>query len=68
MSDNHHQHSEGHFFKGLFFGLIIGVGVTYFLRTKEGQRVKHELLGTGQELFDEVSDRVIEFLEEEPTP
>ena len=67
MSDNH-QPSEGHFFKGLFFGLIIGVGVTYFLRTKEGQRVKKELLGTGQELFDEVSDRVIEFLEEEPNP
>ena len=67
MSDNHH-HSEGRFFKGLFFGLIIGVGVTYFLRTKEGQRVKNELLGVGQEIFDDVSDKVIEFLEKEPTP
>ncbi len=68
MSDNHPSSSDGHFFKGLFFGLIIGVGVTYFLRTKEGQRVKKELLGTGQELFEEVSEKVIEFLEEEPTP
>ena len=68
MSADHQHHSEGHFFKGLFFGLIIGVGVTYFLRTKEGQRVKKELLGSGQELLEDVSERVIEFLEEEPTP
>ncbi len=68
---SHHDHSggsEGHFYKGLFFGLIVGVGVAYFLKTKEGQEVKRQLLGKGSDLVDEISSRVIEFIEEQPTP
>lgn len=67
MSDNH-EHHESHFYRGLFYGLIIGVGLVYFLKTKEGQKVKQELLSTGEDLFDDFSNRVIEFIEEEPTP
>lgn len=69
MSHNHeHQGNEGHFFKGLFFGVVLGVGLAYFLRTKEGQKVKKELFSAGGEMLDDFSSRVIEFLEEEPTP
>ena len=71
MSHDHDHHqggSGGHFYKGLFFGLILGVGLAYFLKTKEGQEVKRQLLGKGEDLVDEVSSRVIEFLEQEPTP
>lgn len=69
MSHNHHeQGSESHFYKGLFFGLVVGVGLAYFLRTKEGQEVKKQLFGKGGDLVDEISTRVIEFLEERPNP
>jgi hypothetical protein len=68
MSHNHEQHSEGHFYRGLFYGVILGVGIAYFLRTKEGQKIKNELFSSGERLIDEFSDRVIEFLEEKPTP
>ena len=68
MSYHEHGNSESHFYKGLFFGAILGVGLAYFLRTKEGQEVKRQLLGKSEDLIDEISNRVIEFLEEEPTP
>lgn len=68
MSHDPTPHSENHFYRGLFFGLILGVGVLYFLKTKEGQKVKRELLNASEELIEDLSDRVIEFLEEKPTP
>lgn len=68
MSHNHNfnEGSEGHFYKGLFFGLVLGVGLVYFLKTKEGQRLKQELLSSGEELLDDLSEKVIEFLEDKP--
>lgn len=68
MSHHEHQNTEGHFYKGLFFGLVLGVGLAYFLKTKEGQEVKEQLFGKGGDLVDEISGRVIEFLEEQPNP
>ncbi len=69
MSHNHdHINSGSHFFKGLFFGMVLGVGLAYFLKTKEGQKVRKELFQAGGEIIDDFSSRVIEFLEEEPAP
>lgn len=64
MSANNH---DNHFFQGLFYGLVLGIGLVYFLKTKEGQKIKKELISSGEEIFDEVSNRVIEFLEEKPS-
>ncbi len=34
MENNH----EGHFYKGLFFGLLLGVGVVVFSQTEKGKK------------------------------
>jgi hypothetical protein len=67
MSHNHENHSESHFYRGLIFGAVLGIGLVYFLKTKEGQKVKRQLLGKGEELLEDFSEQVIEFLDAEPS-
>ncbi|HSX58482.1 MAG TPA: hypothetical protein VLE47_04410 [Candidatus Saccharimonadales bacterium] len=64
MSD--HSHSSGNFGQGLFLGILVGVGLAMFLSTKEGERVKKRLLSGGEEILDDFSEKVIEFIEEAP--
>ena len=45
-SKNEH---EGHFYKGLFFGLLIGAGMIWFLNSEGGR----ELVKTARKKFDE---------------
>ncbi len=63
MSDHNHNGGGG-FGNGLFLGILLGVGIAMFLKTKEGQRIKKQLFFTGEEMLDDVSERVIEFLED----
>jgi hypothetical protein len=44
-SKNEH---EGHFYKGLFFGLLIGVGIVWFLNSEGGK----ELVKTARKKID----------------
>ena len=46
---NHSGESEGHFYKGLFFGVILGVGLVWFFGTKSGK----ELIKTARKRIDE---------------
>ena len=39
--ENHarnNNENEGHFYKGLFFGVLIGVGLIWFLNSETGRR------------------------------
>lgn len=45
---------EGGFYKGLFYGVVLGLGLVWFLGTKEGKKVKTELLSKGEDLLNEV--------------
>jgi len=45
-SKNEH---EGHFYKGLFFGLLIGAGMAWFLNSESGK----ELVKTARKKVDE---------------
>lgn len=35
--NNNNNDQEGHFYKGLFFGLILGVGLIWFLNSDTGK-------------------------------
>ena len=71
MGDNNHSESEGHFYKGLFFGVILGVGLIRFLGSKTGK----ELIKTARKRIDEaismepgIEDYEEEEASESPTP
>ena len=50
MNDtNQNKSDEGHFYKGLFFGLLIGVGLVWFLNSENGK----ELVRTARKKIDE---------------
>ncbi|HEY4695164.1 MAG TPA: YtxH domain-containing protein [Candidatus Nanoarchaeia archaeon] len=59
MSDNDH---EGHFYKGLFYGLVVGLGLAWFLGTKEGKKVKDEVLEQGEALLEKAEGKLEENL------
>jgi hypothetical protein len=41
--EGEHKEHEGSFYKGLFWGLIAGVGLLWFLNSDEGKRVVERL-------------------------
>lgn len=61
MSEEHH--GEGKFLLGFFIGGLIGALTIFFLGTKEGQRTGKLLKRKGEDLLDDVQEK-IEDLEE----
>lgn len=61
MSDEHG--GEGRFLLGFFIGGLIGAFIIFFLGTKEGQRTGKLLKRKGEDILDEVQEK-IEELEE----
>ena len=41
MAENKYEENnqEGHFYKGLFFGLLVGVGLVWFLNSEGGKEI-----------------------------
>ena len=59
MSDNNqHNHNENNFYKGLFYGVVLGLGLVWFLGTKEGRKVKDELLTKGEEFINHAGQKL----------
>ncbi len=56
MSDT--NHSENNFYKGLFYGVVLGLGLVWFLGTKEGRKVKNELLSKGEEFINSAGQKI----------
>lgn len=44
-----HKDQEGHFYKGLFFGLLIGIGTVWFINSEGGK----DLVKKGRNKIDE---------------
>jgi len=66
MSDSEiKNHQEGHFYKGLFYGVVLGLGLAWFFGTKSGQKLKHELLSKGEEIINQAEEKAAEFTDEE---
>lgn len=60
MSDN----NDGGFHKGLFYGVLLGIGLVWFLGTKEGKKVKEEVLSAGEDLLGQASETIEATIEE----
>ena len=55
---------DGNFYKGLFFGVLLGVGLIWFLGTKEGEKLKKELGEKGDEFLDKAKESIDKALSE----
>ncbi|MEX0616192.1 MAG: hypothetical protein WD231_00090 [Candidatus Woykebacteria bacterium] len=62
--NNHNVDREGDFYKGLFFGLLLGVGLVWFLGTKEGEKIKKQLADKGEEFVDRARESIDKALSE----
>ena len=59
MSDpNHDDHNGNNFYKGLFYGVVLGLGLVWFLWTKEGRKAKEELLSKGEEFINQAGKKI----------
>lgn len=76
-----HQDQEGHFYKGLFFGLLIGIGTVWFINSEGGKdlvkKARNKIdealkMEPGMEDYDLVDEAPIETIKKPvkkpPTP
>ncbi|OGY28229.1 MAG: hypothetical protein A2Z42_03725 [Candidatus Woykebacteria bacterium RBG_19FT_COMBO_43_10] len=71
MAENKYEENnqEGHFYKGLFFGLLIGVGLVWFLNSESGKEiVKKTRRRIDEALAQEPETADYEFEDEEVGP
>ncbi len=63
------NNQEGHFYKGLFFGLLIGVGLVWFLNSESGKEiVKKARKKLDEALAEEPGTADYEFEDDEVGP
>ena len=55
---------DGNFYKGLFFGVLLGIGLIWFLGTKEGEKLKKELGEKSEEFLDKAKESADKALSE----
>lgn len=58
------DHKEGNFYKGLFYGMVFGLGLVWFLGTKEGQKIKDQLLTRGKDFIEKSGETIESSFEE----
>ncbi len=54
----------GEFHKGLFYGVLLGIGLFWFLGTKEGKKIKDEMLSGGEDFLNKATKTIEATLEE----
>jgi gas vesicle protein len=64
-TEDHHNHNENGFYKGLFYGVVVGLSLVWFLGTKEGRKLKDELLTKGEEFIDQAGQKVDKLTDED---
>lgn len=68
MSDHHHHDNSSGFLNGLILGAIIGAGVAFFLGSKKGEELAHEISQKGLSLLDDFGDTFEEIEEDDQVP
>lgn len=63
-SGQNKNHEDGGFYKGLFFGLLLGVGLIWFMGTKEGKRLKEQMNEKGEDFVEKAKESIDEALSE----
>ncbi|OGY26088.1 MAG: hypothetical protein A2134_03035 [Candidatus Woykebacteria bacterium RBG_16_39_9b] len=69
-NNNNHETNESHFYKGLFFGLLLGIGAVWFMRTETGKKLKDKLQKQGDDMSENLKRKIDaalgkEFIEDE---
>ncbi|OGY30426.1 MAG: hypothetical protein A3F35_01735 [Candidatus Woykebacteria bacterium RIFCSPHIGHO2_12_FULL_45_10] len=59
------EEPSGEIFKGLFFGLLLGLGLAWFLATEEGEEIKKKLRKEGGEILDRAREALDQSLAED---
>lgn len=66
INHNDREHDvDGKFYKGLFYGLMLGVGLVWFLGTKEGKKIKEQLTDKGEDFIDKAKETIDKNLSED---
>ena len=56
--DHNHGDEEEKFYKGLFFGILLGVGLIWFLGTKAGKKIKKQITEKGEEFVEKAQESI----------
>lgn len=62
--DHNHGDEDGKFYKGLFFGALLGIGLIWFLGTKEGKKIKKQVTEKGEEFIEKAQENIDSALSE----
>jgi len=62
--DHNHEDEDGNFYKGLFFGTLLGVGLLWFLGTKEGKKLKKQITEKGEDFIEMAQENIDQVLSE----
>lgn len=63
MGDTEEAHPE--LFKGLFFGMLLGLGLAWFFSTPEGEELKKQMRSHGEDLLDRAKEAIDEALKDD---
>ena len=62
---NDQNNGDGGFYKGLVYGALLGLGIAWFLGTKEGKNINREIAEKGEEFIEKAKESINESLEED---
>lgn len=62
------ESNDGHFHRGLFYGILIGLGVAWLFGTSEGKKLRNQIVNKSEELLNSASEKVEELDEDFSNP
>lgn len=63
MNSDKSNEGDG-FYKGLVYGALLGVGLAWFINTKEGKKLKKQINAKSEEFLDKTKERIETALED----
>lgn len=58
------SNGEDGFYKGLVYGALLGLGLAWFINTKEGKKFKKQINAKSEEFLDKTKERIETALED----
>ena len=58
------SNGEDGFYKGLVYVILLGVGLNWFINTKEGKRLKKQINARSEEFLDKTREKIDQALED----
>lgn len=58
IMNHNYEDEDGKFYKGLFYGALLGIGLVWFLGTKEGKKIKKQITEKGEEFVEKAQENI----------